>query len=106
MNSRAANTRSREDRDAGLRRIKKLTRWSLVGALAGTGVFAGLAAHAGGTTTSTATKATGQSTAASAGSKSTTSSASIGTAATTPTTATPVTVAPSSGSATIVSGAS
>jgi hypothetical protein len=113
MNSRAVNPRSRKDRDAGLQRIKKLTRWSLAGALTGTGLFAGLAAHAGGVTTSTATKTVSQSTVTSSGSKSTTSSSSASTgssatagtsATTTPTTTT--TVAPSSGSATIVSGAS
>jgi hypothetical protein len=38
---------SRRDRDAGLRRVSVITRWSAAGALAGTGLFAGLAAHVG-----------------------------------------------------------
>jgi hypothetical protein len=106
MNRRSVNPKSR-DRDAGLARIKKLTRWSLAGALTGTGLFAGLAAHA---TASSGTTTVSQSTATSSGSKSTTStsaaansgsSATAGTSATTTTT-----VAPSSAPATIVSGAS
>ena len=54
MSTRAVTPRSRKDRDAGLARIKQLTNWSLAGALAGTGLFAGLAA----THTAPATSAT------------------------------------------------
>src|SRR5467141_2937110 len=91
-----ADPRNRKARDAGLQRIKKLKRWSLAGALTGTGVFAGLAAHAGGTTASAATKTASQSSATASSSKSTTSSsassgssagASAASATTTPTTA-------------------
>ncbi len=38
---------SRTNRDAGLHRISAITRWTMAGALAGTGAFAGLAAHVG-----------------------------------------------------------
>jgi hypothetical protein len=41
----ATNRFSRQNRDAGLRRISAITRWTLAGALAGTGLFAGLASH-------------------------------------------------------------
>src|SRR5438034_1192032 len=85
-----ADPRTRNARDAGLQRIKKLTRWSLAGALTGTGVFAGLAAHAGGTTTSAASKTASQSSATASTSRSRTSSSagtSASSATTTPTTA-------------------
>ncbi len=38
------NPVTRRARDAGLRRVQSITRWTLAGALAGTGLFAGLAA--------------------------------------------------------------
>src|SRR5438105_15280036 len=105
-----ADPSRRNTRDAGLHRIKKLTRWSLAGALTGTGVFAGLAAHAGGGTTGAATKTAtaNQSTATPSVSKSTTSTTSAAGSGSSDNTSAPTTttVAPSSGSATILSGAS
>ena len=55
----AMTVRTKQDRDRGLRRVKDLTRWTVAGALAGTGLFAGLAAQAhAGSTKSTAVKTT------------------------------------------------
>lgn len=53
-------------RDNGLRRLSDLTTWLGVGAVAVTGVFAGLAAHASHTTTSTSSTTAGASSAATA----------------------------------------
>ena len=47
MERRRVAARNRRARDAGLRRVASLTRWSLAGALTATGVFAGLAAQVG-----------------------------------------------------------
>jgi hypothetical protein len=44
-------------RDAGLRRIRAITGWTVAGALAGTGLFAGLAAHSAPVSTAGAKKA-------------------------------------------------
>ena len=95
MSTRAVTPRNRHDRDAGLARIKRLTRWALAGAVAGSGLFVGLAAQVGGVATSAANTA-----------KSTTTptSGSTGSSATTPSTAT--TVAPSSAPVVVTSGAS
>ncbi len=43
----ATHRLSRSTRDAGLRKVGAITRWSLAGALAGTGFFAGLASLSG-----------------------------------------------------------
>lgn len=104
--------RTQQDRIFGLRRIKRLTRWSLAGALAGTGLFAGLAAQAG-TTTSAAAKTTSAVATTSGSTASTaTASTSSGTSSTddsttqaTTTTTTP-TVSASDSTATVTSGAS
>jgi cytoskeletal protein RodZ len=96
--------RSKKDRDAGLLRIKQLTRWSIAGALAGTGLFAGLATHTAVTSSSTATKtqAVQQSTSSAASDDSGDSTAT--TAA--PTTTTPTTVTASNSPPMMTSGAS
>ncbi len=56
--------RTRRDRETGLRRIERMTRWSLAGALAGTGLFAGTAAQGGVATVSSPTTANGSAAAA------------------------------------------
>ncbi len=38
---------SGRDRDVGLRRVHTITNWAAAAALAGTGLFAGLASHSG-----------------------------------------------------------
>ena len=88
MTTRPIAPRSKKDRDAGLLRIKQLTRWSLAGALAGTGLFAGLATHTAVSTTSSAatkTRAVQQSTAAASSDESDGTTATAVTPATAPT---------------------
>ena len=50
--------RSKADREAGLRRVGRITRWVATGGAAAVGLFAGLASHTATTATSTATRAT------------------------------------------------
>lgn len=102
--------RSKKDRDAGLRRVGTVTRWTLAGALAGTGLFAGLAAQHGHSTTartasgsSSATTSNSTQTSSSSSGTSSSDSSSSGTTSLSPTT---VQSGSSSGSVSIVSGAS
>src|SRR3954468_19616319 len=93
----------RPGREAGKRRIRDATRWTLAGALSATGLFAGLvSAHHATTTPTTSTAASSQSTTSNDdddGSRST--------ATTAPTQLQPTTVQPStSDHASVSSGAS
>ncbi|HEV7524310.1 MAG TPA: hypothetical protein VGP92_05055 [Acidimicrobiia bacterium] len=100
MSTRPVSPRTRQDRDAGLARIKRVTRWSAAGALAGTGLFAGLAAHASGSAASTAPTKTAQQSSAAAPAASGSSAASATTATNAPT------VVPSTSTPVVTSGAS
>lgn len=110
MSTRAVTPRSRKDRDAGLLRIKQLTRWSLAGALAGTGLFAGLATRTTIHSTNAATKAVQTNSPNTSGSSSSASddSSSDDSSSATPATTTPMTSAPvaTSSPAIVTSGAS
>jgi hypothetical protein len=103
---------SRQNRDAGLRRVSAVTRWVVAGALAGTGLFAGLAAQS-----SAGSTAAGTRTPANRGTSSTGSSAAAATgddsngfnpgASVSPPLQPVLTLpSPSSGAASLVSGAS
>jgi hypothetical protein len=52
---------SRQNRDAGLRKVQSITGWAVAGALAATGLFAGLASQSGrgSVTASTRTRVAG-----------------------------------------------
>src|SRR6478752_6194027 len=104
----------RPGREAGKRRIRDVTTWTLAGALSATGLFAGLASAHRATTTSTTTKATAAQSTTSDSSGSSASSAtssdddnSSSSTSSHQTQLQPTTVQPSnSGSASVTSGAS
>ena len=95
-------------RQRGLKRVADATTWAGAAAVALTGVFAGLAAHAGSakasTATSTAASATTSAASASTASPSSTSSAS--TSARTATTTSPTTNAPTTTQAPVAASGS
>ncbi len=98
----------RRDRDAGLRRVGSITRWTVAGALAGTGLFAGLAAQAGRAASTSSPKPVAARTAPDRGSNSTESGDDGGGGFTPAPQNTPpaVALAPPNAVAPIVSGAS
>jgi len=97
--------RTKQDRDAGLRKVQRITCWTLAGALTGSGIFAGTAAQTASTTTASSAKGVASTNAAA-----TTSAASTDddTPPSTALQATPVQAGSTSNAntATIVSGAS